>query len=68
MKKNKMEEQNDNLRESVCCPSTFIQKAMQQQDVWIRETPGYLGPTGRLTAISTQPKGSGAAPSCSGEC
>ena len=43
-----------NFKEAVCCPSVVIQGAAQQKNEG--ECPGYLGPSGRPTAILTQPK------------
>ena len=46
--------QATDLKETACCSSAVVQGAPQQKNKG--EFPGLLGPSGRPTAILTQPK------------
>ena len=45
-----------NFKEAACYPSAVVQGAARQKMVCVREVPGVTGPSGRPTAILTQPK------------
>ena len=47
--------QANDFREAVCCLSMVVQRAARQKMVR-GECPWQLGPLGRLTIISTEPK------------
>ena len=46
--------QATDFKEALCCTSGIVQGAAQRKNE--AECPGYLGPSGRPTAILTQPK------------
>ena len=46
--------QATDFEEAVCCPTAVVQGAASRKNEG--ECPGYLGSSGRPTAISTQPK------------
>ena len=50
----KKRKQATDFEEAVCCPSAVVQVAACRKNEG--KCPGYLGPSGRPTAISTQPK------------
>ena len=52
--KKRNRKQVTDFKEVVCCPSAVVQGEAQQKNE--EECPGYLGSSGRPTAISTQPK------------
>ena len=54
-KAEKERRQANDFREAVCCPSTVVQGVARQKMVQ-GECPLQLGPSGRLTTISTEPK------------
>ena len=45
-----------NFKEAACYPSAVVQGAARQKMVCVRGVPGVTGPSGRPTAILTQPK------------
>ena len=55
-RKEGVERRQTNFKEAACYPTAVVQGAAWQQMVCVRGVPGVTGPSGRPTAILTQPK------------